>query len=146
MSITIALVDVLEQNGIMGRPHVSLTCENCLLDYLRLTDRAAESRFCSRGCMNSFHAQRRRGQSNPNWNGGKEGHTERTREWKHRYPNRVKAHDMVANEVKQGRMTRLPCEVCGIKRTHGHHEDYSKPLDVRWLCPGCHIAEHRKAS
>lgn len=44
--------------------------------------------------------------------------------------------------VKAGRMLRQPCEVCGAAMTHGHHDDYSKPLEVRWLCPEHHKAHH----
>lgn len=31
------------------------------------------------------------------------------------------------------------CEVCNlVKILQGHHEDYSKPLEVIWLCWTCH--------
>lgn len=39
------------------------------------------------------------------------------------------------------------CERCG--KTHakinGHHSDYSKPLEVIWVCPQCHADIHREA-
>jgi hypothetical protein len=41
-------------------------------------------------------------------------------------------------------LTKLPCEVCKSPDTHAHHDDYSKPLDVRWLCSQHHGQEHRK--
>jgi hypothetical protein len=44
--------------------------------------------------------------------------------------------------VQSGKVIRLPCEACGNQRSHGHHEDYTKPLDVRWLCATCHRREH----
>jgi hypothetical protein len=35
------------------------------------------------------------------------------------------------------------CEECGAPKADAHHDDYSRPLDVRWLCETCHGAEHR---
>ena len=31
------------------------------------------------------------------------------------------------------------CPACGVTgKMHAHHNDYSKPLDVEWLCDHCH--------
>lgn len=58
---------------------------------------------------------------------------------------KVKARTMVNHAIRAGRLTRGPCDTCGeTKGTHGHHDDYSKPLDVRWLCEPCHTAHHAK--
>jgi hypothetical protein len=32
--------------------------------------------------------------------------------------------------------------VCGNAATHAHHDDYSKPLEVRWLCRAHHSEHH----
>lgn len=48
-------------------------------------------------------------------------------------PEKVTARRKLANAIKTGKTIRQPCEVCGEK-SQAHHEDYSKPLEVRWLC------------
>lgn len=48
----------------------------------------------------------------------------------------------VASAVRNGSLIALPC-VCGDAKTEAHHDNYSKPLEVRWLCKGCHAAHHR---
>ncbi len=44
--------------------------------------------------------------------------------------------------LKAGRLKRKPCAVCGAPKTQGHHEDYSKPLEVVWLCGAHHAKRH----
>lgn len=41
-------------------------------------------------------------------------------------------------------LERKPCEMCGEERSDAHHDDYSKPLEVRWLCRKHHMELHRK--
>lgn len=58
-------------------------------------------------------------------------------------PRAVRAREIVHNELKRGRLTRRPCESCGAtKRIHGHHDDYSQPTVVRWLCALHHREWH----
>jgi hypothetical protein len=60
-----------------------------------------------------------------------------------RNPVKRAAHQAVSNAVRDGRLIRQPCEVCGAEKTQAHHDDYSKPLDVRWLCTKHHAEWHR---
>jgi endogenous inhibitor of DNA gyrase (YacG/DUF329 family) len=57
------------------------------------------------------------------------------------------AHTLVHRAVLSGKLVKpAACEDCGQSATgralHGHHEDYSKPLSVKWLCPSCHRIRH----
>lgn len=54
------------------------------------------------------------------------------------------ARTAVSNAVRDGKLLRSPeCQVCGVTtNTHGHHEDYSKPLEVLWVCNACHALIH----
>lgn len=49
------------------------------------------------------------------------------------------AHNAVARALRAGKLFWESCQVCGSWETHAHHDDYAKPLVVRWLC-----AEHHK--
>lgn len=44
---------------------------------------------------------------------------------------------------KKGEIEVKPCEVCGAAHAEKHHDDYSKPKDVRWLCRPHHLQWHR---
>lgn len=65
-----------------------------------------------------------------------------TKRWREENPLGYTAHSAVSNAVRDGRLSKLPCEFCGDHRVHAHHKDYSKPLEVIWLCPKCHHRLH----
>lgn len=44
---------------------------------------------------------------------------------------------------KRGKLLKRPCDECGDPNVQKHHEDYDKPLDVKWLCAHCHQRHHR---
>ena len=65
-----------------------------------------------------------------------------------RYPERRAARVAVGNALRSGRMQRpATCSACGgVTRLHAHHDDCSRPLDVRWLCVPCHEVAHHGPS
>ena len=56
---------------------------------------------------------------------------------------RRKARTTYKTALKRGKLQRLPCQVCGEAESDGHHPDYSRPLDVVWLCKPHHDEVHR---
>ncbi|MPZ36649.1 MAG: hypothetical protein GEU95_01075 [Rhizobiales bacterium] len=75
-------------------------------------------------------------------------HAKYVREWRktHKMSEAARARDAArsyANVYKQrGLIAPQPCTRCGAPGTEMHHADYSRPLDVEWLCRPCHVAEH----
>jgi hypothetical protein len=67
-----------------------------------------------------------------------------TKEWRTKNPQGYKAHDTVNNAIRDGKLVRKPCEVCGNEKSQAHHEDYSKPLEVVWLCKPHHFEADEK--
>lgn len=62
--------------------------------------------------------------------------------WQASNPEKRKAHKAVERALAEGTLIRKPCEKCGNKNSQAHHEDYSKPLEVIWLCQKDHKARH----
>lgn len=68
--------------------------------------------------------------------------------WINRNPEARAAHVILNNAVRDGRIEKPDlCSCCGMftpsRMLHGHHHDYTKPLDVTWLCVFCHSAIHK---
>ena len=60
-------------------------------------------------------------------------------------PEKYNASKLVNNAVRDGRLKKQPCETCG-NDAQAHHDDYSKPPDVRWLCRKHHLEVHGKVA
>ena len=75
---------------------------------------------------------------------GKASHAKSRKRWLAENPNKRAAHVILGNAVRDKRVERAElCESCGGSgKLHGHHDDYGRPLEVRWLCNQCHIAWH----
>lgn len=64
---------------------------------------------------------------------------------------KVEARNKVNRAIMRGELTVAPCEVCGLtgyledgrRAVQAHHDDYDKPLEVRWLCIRHHGEAHR---
>lgn len=69
----------------------------------------------------------------------------RQRRWQLAHPDRARAQTAVADAIRTGRLVPGPCEACGAVKAQAHHDDYGKPLEVRWLCAACHARWHAAA-
>ncbi|CAL9961168.1 endonuclease [Vibrio phage K24] len=73
----------------------------------------------------------------------KEKRKESVDKYREKNKKKYQCHGIVAYAIKCGNLVRNHCEVCYSAKTHAHHDDYDKPLDVRWLCDKHHNEWHR---
>lgn len=70
------------------------------------------------------------------------------RRWRTKHPltkeqkRRDSARSYAGVYLRRGKLIKQPCERCGDPDSQMHHDDYSLPLDVRWLCRPCHLKLH----
>lgn len=106
--------------------------------------------YCSKACLSTMNAiqlhkvRSQVGPLNQNWKGGRASKPARyyVDRYRQRYQEKASANDAVSAAVRNGRLVKpRHCQACGVdpgKPLHGHHDDYSRPLSVRWLCRPCH--------
>jgi len=120
----------------MARP-TSCTCGTCAKcqhrAYMRAWNRAHPGYAAA--------SVRRRREQHPD----EVRHYDRWR-WHHdrEYRRRKLARIAVQVALKRGKLQRAEtCERCGAEVfCEAHHVDYSRPLDVAWLCTPCHLGVH----
>lgn len=105
-------------DGLLGK------CKQCARKDVR------ENRIKRRDYYNEYDSAR-----------AKKGYKTR-KKWAIDHKDVLKVNRTLRKAVYDGLVIRLPCEVCGEKNSVGHHENYSKPLDVVWLCASHHRSRH----
>lgn len=93
---------------------------------------------------NRSHPEQRRKTCKKYYENNTEKEAERQRKYLIENPEKYQAHLAVQRATRGGVIVPRPCENCGAEKASAHHDDYSKQLDVRWLCHKCHMAWHSK--
>ena len=62
--------------------------------------------------------------------------------WKKNNPQKLRAQMRLQTAVRRNKLSKLPCSYCGDVKSVAHHPDYSKPLEVIWVCKVHHRQIH----
>lgn len=111
-------------------------CSNFYKNKLMLSGYANQCKECVKA----------RARSNPNNRKSRpvsEARKNSMRKYSSKYPNKASAHNAVEVALKRGSLVKGACEVCGDINSFAHHDDYLKPMVVRWLCRKHHAEWHR---
>lgn len=111
-------------NGHLGK------CKEC-------NKREVQENYAKRRLQYSAYDQKRR--QDP---ARKQRQLEYQRARRQREPEKESARRKVAYAIRKGHLIRQVCEKCSNPKSQAHHDDYSKPLNVRWLCFEHHREHH----
>lgn len=128
---------------------------SCLICNSKFITTHSQGKYCSPPCQREAwrghwrgysqrNRKKRRAATNASYKKNREKRLAQIKHYKKSNPEKTKARWTVHNHLRNGRLKRLPCQKCGAKKVHAHHHDYSKPLDVIWLCALCHSREHHE--
>jgi hypothetical protein len=124
--------------GNNKNPRVIFNCDNCGKES---SDRPShymrkKRHFCNMNCYSEFRANKLPLEEQNSYKGGGMSDEDKAI--------RVKARGYLNHAVRGNKIKRMPCEICGNIKSEAHHHNYSKPLDVKWLCDKHHHEEHKK--
>lgn len=76
---------------------------------------------------------------------GREKYKQQGLKLRKKYPEKARARSLLSNAICAGKIIRpSKCSLCRCDKgiIESHHPDYSKPLDVIWVCKSCHFMVH----
>jgi ribosomal protein S27AE len=62
--------------------------------------------------------------------------------WREKNKEKRNAHTVISNAIRDNRLKRQPCRICGDPFGEAHHLSYDDPYNVDWLCKLCHMKIH----
>lgn len=74
---------------------------------------------------------------------GKQAHCRAASNYRKKNPMKRKVCHLINNALRDDRIKKLPCEICGCLKVHAHHSNYKEPFNVQWLCAQHHAGLHR---
>jgi len=131
--------DIRASHGVYAR------CKSCLVEY----DRTKEGRDRLKVRREKYKATDKFKETKRKYNltdKAKSLDKIRKAKWQKANPVKSRAHKKVRYALDSGKLDKPDnCQICGTDCIpNGHHEDYSKPLDVIWVCNQCHVDIHYK--
>jgi hypothetical protein len=112
-------------------------CKSCFREYGRTWEPNRKSKITILGIMKRIERQKKCDQKRD-----LSYRIETNKRYINKNPEKYAAHVVFIEAKRTGKIISQPCEICGNPKSDGHHDDYSKPLQVRWLCRRHHIAHH----
>lgn len=114
------------------------TCQTCgvIFQALQTEINRGWGKYCGVPCRQKGNARQLR--TPEGWH-YRQAHFKATRD-KHKVACRRKTRAA----IKSGALVPEPCDHCGADKVEAHHEDYTLPLDVTWLCRRCHNLHHAR--
>lgn len=111
-----------------GKDGLRSGCNDCHIEYMRIYNASEEHREYNRQNMREYH---------------------KTHKYIRKTGEKRVAEQTVCHSVENGKIEKpCTCSMCNQtfekQRIHGHHADYSKPLDVVWVCGMCHGKIHQE--
>lgn len=139
-------LDQFYQKANMADGHLN-ACIECVKTYeknrrLKIADHLQAYENARANLPHRMEARRQYAQTEA----GKKAHHKAMQNYNKKYPLAYAAKIITGNALRDGRLIKGECcEACqATTKIEGHHDDYTKPLNVRWLCEACHKAWHRQ--
>lgn len=146
-----------EYDHAISYTRVILPCKTCGNEIVRLRNGVGDKNFCSYKCAGfSKRKNRTVEQKREIWRKRRKDYyksdvgNKNIRDLLKKYASenkeKVSAWSKISYHLKNGNIVKPDnCEICKKphQRIHAHHDNYKKPLDVKWVCPVCHKEIHR---